>query len=499
MPEGGGRRIVIVGGGFSGTAAAIQLVRRSLAPLSITVVEPRERVGGGLAYSSDDADHRLNGQPRMHGPDPTDTGMFPAWCEERSAVAADPDARTSDGSLFMRRAAFRRFLEEAVAHHSRWPTGSTIDHRRDTAVDVVPQSAGFEVKTARGAPVPADIVILASGHTRARLPEPLRSTLPGHPGVITDPLARATLPPVPANARVLVLGSGLTAYDAASTILRAGHRGTIDIVSRRGLRPRPQRPPPAPGMPPLPPMLERTSMQPAPFILNAGHPPTVRSLLYALRAELRAQAVQGIAWDAAFDHLRDMVGQLWPQLALVEKRRFFRQLRPWYDVHRFRVPPQNSALVHAAEARGQVRFRAASIQGAASIVPAAGDTSPATGRSDQPLHQPLRILIRPRGSNAALPVDYDCIINCTGVDAAPLDEAPLMAALLRRGLIQPDPSGVGLAVDRDCRAIGAEGQVSPRLRIIGPPTAGAQGDPLGSAFIALQVHRIVPGILDTVG
>ena len=95
-------RIVIIGGGFSGTSAAIQLVRRSPAPLAITIVEPRERVGGGLAYSSDEADHRLNGQPRMHGPDPLDPGMFPAWCEANGAVAADPEARIPNGSLFVR-------------------------------------------------------------------------------------------------------------------------------------------------------------------------------------------------------------------------------------------------------------------------------------------------------------------------------------------------------------------------------------------------------------
>ncbi len=486
-------RVVIIGGGFSGTSAAVQLVRRSPAPLEITIVEPRERVGGGLAYSSDEADHRLNGQPRMHWPDPLDPGMFPAWCEANGTVAADPDARTPNGSLFMRRATFRRFLEDAVAQHAHWPTGSTVVHRRTMAIDVLPQADGLSVITEYGAPLPAEMVVLASGHSRARLPAPLRSKPADHPGVIVDPLAQPKLPQVPADARVLVLGSGLTAYDAVSTLLAAGHRGPIDIISRRGLKPRPQRPPPAPGMPALAPMIERTSMEPAPFILNAGHPPTVRSLLHALRAELRAQAAQGIAWDAAFDHLRDMVGQLWPQLALREKQRFFRQLRPWYDVHRFRVPPQNSALVHAAEARGQVRFRAASIGGATSIPP----TSDTAFDSHEKSHQTLRVLLRPRSSDEAISVDYDCIVNCTGVDAAPLAETPLLAQLLRTGMICPDPSGIGLAVDRDCRAIDSKGKASSRLRIIGPPTAGAQGDPLGSAFIALQVHRIVPSILGT--
>src|SRR6185312_4817746 len=53
-------RITIVGGGFSGASAAIQLLGRSAVPLGVTIVEPRANLVYGLAYSSDDPDHRLN-------------------------------------------------------------------------------------------------------------------------------------------------------------------------------------------------------------------------------------------------------------------------------------------------------------------------------------------------------------------------------------------------------------------------------------------------------
>ena len=473
-------RIIIIGGGFSGSAAAVHLVRRSPAALAITIVEPRLHVGGGLAYSSDDPDHRINGQPRMHSLDPTRPGMFAAWCETNEALAADPDALVANGTQFMRRSTYRAYLEETVSCHSAWPTGSSITHHHDSAVDVLPEAQGWTVVTAAGARLPCAMVILACGHTRARLPRPFAAGLAQHARIIADPLASPRLPDVPSTDRVLVLGSSLTAYDTVSTLLTAGHSGPLDVVSRRGLRPRPQRPPPGPGEPPLPPMLERTAMHPEPFIHNAGPAPTVRKLLRALREEIRTQARAGNAWDHSFDHLRDMMGQLWPTLAVAEKRRFFRQLRAWYDVHRFRVPPQNSAIVHAAEQRGQVRFRAAMIEGVES---ASQDTA-------------LRITLRERGTHTTSVEEYDRLINCTGVDAAPLRDMPLYAALMRRGLLRVDATGVGLAVDALCRALPDTGMPSAYLRIVGPPTAGARGDPLGTAFISLQVHRVVPDILD---
>ena len=142
------KRIAIVGGGFSGASTAVQLVRRSFAALDITVVEPRARVGGGLAHSSDEPDHRLNGQPRSHNIDPIDEGMFVRWCEAHGAFVADPDARLPNDTMFMRRAVFRAFLEDTVAQHAAWPTGSSIRHLKDRVIDVVPGERSMAVVTA---------------------------------------------------------------------------------------------------------------------------------------------------------------------------------------------------------------------------------------------------------------------------------------------------------------------------------------------------------------
>lgn len=452
-------------------------------PLTITIVEPRARVGGGLAYSSDEPDHRLNGQPAMHSLDPTEPGMFAGWCDERGALAADPGACAADGMVFLRRSTFRAFLEEAVDRHRAWPTGSSIRHVMDRATDIVPGERSQVVVTAGGARLECELVVLAPGHTRARLPASFGAEYANHARVIVDPLAAPRLAVVPPAERVLVLGSGLTSYDIVSTLVVGGHRGPIDVVSRRGLRPKPQRPPPPPGQPPWPPMLERLSAPPEPFLLRAGSPPTVRALLHAVRQRIREVGRAGETWDESFDHLRDMVGQLWPAMAASERRRFFRQLRPWYDAHRFRVAPQNETIVHGAERRGQVRFRAASLGH--------------VGSDDD--DSPLRIALRARGSSTAQVAVYDRVINCTGVDSTRLADVPLYAALLARGLVRIDASGVGLAVDGRYRALARDGHAGERLRIVGPPTLGARGDPLGGAFIGIQVHHMIPDILTVLG
>jgi uncharacterized NAD(P)/FAD-binding protein YdhS len=477
----GARRIVIVGGGFSGSSTAVQLVRRSSAALEITVVEPRARVGGGLAHSSEEPDHRLNGQPGAHNIDPTDQGMFVRWCEARGAFAADPAARLPNDTVFLRRAVFRQFLEETVVEHAVWPTGSSICHLRDSVIDVVSGEKSLTVVTAGNTKLDCDLVVLAPGHTRARLPATFKPDFTRHARVIVDPLAAPRLPAVPSMERVLVLGSGLTAYDIISSLIVAGHRGPIDVVSRKGLRPRRQQPR-LPGETP-PPWLERVAGPPEPFILGAGNPPTLRALTRALRQRIREVEQTGKTWDQPFVHLRDMVSLVWPDMPAAEKRRFFRHLRTFYDVHRFRVAPQNKTIVEEGERRSQVHFRAASL------------TRIDTDDDDAP----IRIALRARGTDAMQDAVYDRVINCTGVDSTRPADVPLYAKLLARDMICVDPSGIGLAVDAHCRALARDGTASQRLRIIGPPTTGARGDPLGSPYIAIQIHKMIPDVAAVLG
>jgi hypothetical protein len=62
-------------------------------------------------------------------------------------------------------------------------------------------------------------------------------------------------------------------------------------------------------------------------------------------------------------------------------------------------------------------------------------------------------------------------------------------------MLSVDASGVGLAVDGRYRAIARDGSAAARLRVVGPPTLGARGDPLGSAFIGIQIYNMIPDLL----
>lgn len=462
----------------------MQLVRAAPAPLEITIVEPRAAVGPGLAYGAEDPDHRLNGSPATHVIDPQDPGQLQRWCDEHGVLQRDPEAVAPDGTVFLRRGDFGDFLADALRAHAAYPrTGSSIRHCRDMASDALLGDGPIVVLTARGASLASDLVVVATGNSLPRLPAPFSPALAGHPGVIADPADTRRLRSLPKRARVLVLGSGLTALDVISTLVRSAHQAPITVISRRGLRPRAQRPPSASGEKLTATVLLERIEGPVPgFIADAGTPLSARVLLRALRREIRRAEQAGDNWYAPFDDLRDVLWKVWPRLPATEKRRVLRHLRPWYDAHRFRAPPQNEAMVRDAESRGLVAFRAARVGFA--------EAESADGA--------IRVGSIERGAQRHRVEVFDAVVNCTGFDGGTAGN-PLLAALLARGLVRIDPSGVGFAVDSQCRAIPADGGALERLRIIGPPTAGTFGDPLGGIFIAAQVGRMLPGVFAALG
>jgi uncharacterized NAD(P)/FAD-binding protein YdhS len=488
------KSVVIVGGGFSGCCLAVNLVRRSPRPLAITIIESRVRLGRGLAYSTSDPEHRLNAPSFVHSLIPDDAWHFTRWCLTQSLDASDHQAARPDGASYQRRSDFARYLEQTVQEHSHGAaTGSSITHLKGTASSLRFLEEGtksrYKISSREGQSLDADLVVCATGNHLPSLPSYLDASLAGHPSVIGNPFDSELYGALSLDAHVLVVGAGLTALDALSTLIKRGHRGVIEVVSRHGLRPVAQGPMPpalalaktAEGLATLPGSLviDRL-MSPVPaFLADPAVPATVRAWLRALRSKIAEALAEGKTWHAPFDDLRDALWQLWPLLPTAEKRRFLRRLRPLYDIHRYRTPPQNDELVRAAEAQGIVRFRAARLVGVQSVEPRA-----------------LEAEFVEQGSAVRTRHRYDALVNCSGLDkVAAMTANPLLDSLLKAKLIRADPCALGIDVDLHCCALSALGQTQPQLRFIGPPTLGAFGDPMGAIYIGAQIHRLIPDLL----
>lgn len=438
--------LAIIGGGYTGAALAYHLTRLLPAgDAKIVVYEPRALLGGGLAYDTDEPVHRTNVPAARMTLVPGDDEHFQRWLFEIGALSDDPDATTPDGHIFARRSIFGRYVHTQLQPLVK---KGRIEHCQ-TGVRAVTKErfTGWRIEAADGSVLVADIVVVATSHPSPQAPAQLDRALAGHARYIPDATVPAALSQIGSGDRVLVVGTGLTAADVIASLDAAGHRGPVTAVSRRGLRSR-----------------GHNLATQDPFGEFVDPPArSARAVLRRVRLALVEAEREGITWHAVFDRLRGQGGEIWRSLPVVERRRLVRFLRPYWDVHRFRIAPQVEGAIDRRVAAGTLVFHAAAI---------ADVRRGADGE--------IAVAFHPRHGGKPFEGYFDAVVVTTGPGhRAILSSQPFLAGLAGAGVLQLDTVGLGLAVDEESRAIGAGGRVAGTLYIAGPLARGTFGELMG--------------------
>jgi len=427
----------IIGGGFSGTLLAINLLRHGA--LRVTMVERHpDRLGRGLAYGAAQADHILNVRAANMSALPDHSAHFVDWLKQAGLGQEGSFARRRDYGAYLC----------AMLDTVRGLAGDRLTVLEDEAVDLTLDPGGAQVALRSGATIPADIAVVAPGN----LPPhdlPAFAGLTG-PAYVNNPWAADIAEGLSANDTMLLLGSGLTAVDCALSLDSAGFAGRIIALSRRGLMPH--------------------SHAPAPPYAPRGERPT--GTASALVHRVRARATE-IGWRNAVDELRPFTPDMWRAASPAEQGRFLRHLRPYWDVHRHRIAPPVATRLAAMQAEGRLQIRAAKVVDA--VTAGAG----------------ISIAMRGRGQHMVERLTVSRVVNCTG----PLGDLrrttdPLLQNLYARGAIRPDPLAIGIDVDQQCHAIADDGSAQPRLFVVGPMTRGAHWEIVAVPDIRRQVWAL---------
>lgn len=450
-------RVVIIGGEYTGAILAKLLVERGLHEVEeVTVFEPRPRLGCGLAYDVEDVDVRLNVAAHRMRAIPGAPTAFLDWLQASGTLTVDPQAVTPEG-IFARRRDFGRFMQAQLAPHL---VSGAIRHLRQTVRAVDRLNEQWRIAGSSGALILADILILATGHPPASKPAAVDRLDPLTALRVTDAFAPDALACIGRSDPVLIVGSGLTALDVLSRLDALGHDGKVTLVSRSGHIPRPHA---GGGFSPF-------------GDFRGADLTSARKLLARVRATISAAEEQGIPWQSVFDALRQQAQDLWQGLPLHERQRFLRRLRRWYDVHRYRMPPQAAAVLERGLDMGRVTTKSGDLT---SVMRDGEDLLAAIETRDGLAEFRCRHILLATGPNFR---DYAA-------------HQRFLLAMNREGLIQSDPLGLGLACDTAGRALSVAGTPNTSLFVAGPPARPAFGELTGVPEIATQAANLVARIM----
>ncbi len=382
---------------------------------------------------------------------------FARWVVASGALAADPAARHGD-DLFPRRQEFGRYAEETL---QAYLDDGRIQRVQNRVVGVHRHDDAWRVTSERSGELRADFLVIATTHPEPTLSAELRSWRDDR-RLVPDGLADGALETIDRGDRVLIVGSGLTAADIVASLDARGHAGGIVMISRRGLRARAH---PA----------ERFSVDDD-FTTPPTH--TATALLERVRAAVRRSEAAGRNWQTVIDAVRAQAPAVWRALDPAARRRVVRHLRPFWDVHRFRIAPQVEAVL-------QRKFADASLELIRARLGAV-----------QPSGDGVRVELLDRRTGRTLLREFETIIVATGPGHKEIVRAqPYLRELADLGFVSLDTVGLGLATSTDARALDATGAAVPSLFIAGPLARGTVGELMGTPevpahalFVAGQIR-----------
>jgi uncharacterized NAD(P)/FAD-binding protein YdhS len=429
---------VVIGGGFSGTAVAAQLARRTPSGFSLALFEPSE-LGRGAAYGTRHGEHLLNTRAGIMSLFPDDPGHFVRWL----GAGTNPQD-------FISRRVYGAYLNEIARRTFERPRFTHVADR----VRRVERRGRYEyvAESGIGTRFVARAVILATGN-----PPPNGGFLPReirlHPGYIDDPW-RCDYRRV--GGHVLAIGSGLTALDVLVALEACGHRGVVHMLSRHGRFP-------------------NVHAEVAPYdVIPALDTRDARALLRSFRLHVREAAQRGFDWRAVVDALRPEAEAIWRRLSPLERYRFERHLRTQWERHRHRAPQEVDVVRQRYQDAKRLFVHAGTIS----------DVQRGT----------VTIALRD-GKHAEVRPDW--IVNCTGVGGAQaMLKDPMLAGMFADGLISAAPGNLGLLTTSSLGAVGLADIPSDGLWIVGPPVRGSRFEAIAvpelrvmAELVAMEIGR----------
>jgi uncharacterized NAD(P)/FAD-binding protein YdhS len=439
--HGNGDTVAVIGAGAAGIATAIQLGR--LAGRRVVLFDPAPP-GRGSGYHADPS-MRLNVPADRMSLLPDLPLQFAQWALARGCITVPGD--------FARRADYARYLD--ALRDAYLPAGAVIARRVDR---IARDDAGWTLFDGhqRLGSYAAVVLALGPGSPRAL---PGATALSGDTRIIDAPLTPGALTRIPADAHVLVAGTGLSFLDCLAALDAAGHRGRITAVSRHLALPLARVDYPA---------ADRS----AALEWLAEHPDAgPREWLAWVR---RVAATQGhAAAQACADALRAHLPKRWRQLDLRRRTATLRHLRRPWEALRHRAPPEVRARADAALADGRLVLQRGRFVG----VDADGER--------------LRCAIAHAGTTTAMECDH--VLNATGI-RLDVDAHALLTDLIARGLALPHPTGLGIAVSPEGVVLRADGECLDGLLVVGAMRQGDCAESTAVAEIALQARDIALAI-----
>lgn len=447
------RKIAIIGGGLSGSLLGIHLLKyHKNSPLELFIYEKSpDKLCRGIAYASALPYQLLNVPVKGMSLFEEDPLHFLDWL-----IAHHIRVEATD---FVSRKLFGDYVADTfqlAVNNCKNHKVNIINHE---VTDLLDQENHIKVVSPGHRTIAVSKVFLCTGNFPPPHLPGLSEELIRNPRYVTDPWSGAYLERVSSDDTVLIVGTGLTMVDQVMSLFKTRQFcGQVIALSRNGYLPL------AHGEAPV--------YQPKEMLRSDGC--SLPDVYRWFRTEVSLAEEQGKNYRSVLDAIRPLLPEIWGKLSLKDKARFMRHLRPFWEIHRHRIPENTAAFIRQLIGQKKLTILAGRIQ-----------------QVKQGNEGSFRLTYCPRGQDISQYIDAKWLINAIGPQS---DHKKINSALYRNlldaGTVITDEFSLGIRVLPGGVILGPNGLENHRLLVVGPPAKGTFWESTALREIRAQVRNI---------
>lgn len=447
------KTIVIIGGGFSGTLTAIQLLKKSK-DVQVIIINTNYPIAKGTAYSTNSAEHLLNVTARQMSPFSNEPDHFVSWIRSGNSSYSNSDIP------FLPRFLYGKYIQELF---EPFKTNKQLQIIEAKATDIQTVEKKYSVILDNGQSILADKIVLAMGNFLPANPKIKDPSFFKSKNYFQNPWVQSYLKDIKPNEPILILGTGLTMVDCVLSLIAAGQKGQIYVVSPRGYTP-----------------VSHVKSSKYPDFYEEIKESSLLEILKSVRKHIKIATSKNISWQAVIDSIRPHVQKIWLRLSQKEKQQFISHLRHIWGVARHRLPVVTYDQLIELKEKGLLEIIGGRI----------------TDLQEQSSSIVAKIRLR-KGKTKELIVSR--IINCTGPQLNFLElKDELIQNLLSKKFIIADELKMGLQSSIDGRVIEKENKVSSDIYAIGSLLRGVLWETTSVPDIRVQAESIAQQIVESI-
>ena len=435
------KKIGIIGGGFTGTMTAVQLIDKSTEPFEIILINERETLHKGIAYNPYSEKHLLNVIAGKMSAYPDKPDHFLEWVMQKDEFKNK--GKTLIANSFLPRQIYGEYLcdiwEEAKKSAESKHIKITVIESFVVDLDVTEISVSLWLDN--NLKLNIDDCVVSTGNHIPRNPRIKNMDFYNSPNYFQNPWKIESIKDTKENLPVLIIGNGLTMVDTVLGLLEQGFKGEIYSISPNGFNILPHR---------------HNGLKYSKLVEELRDDMSIYELVKLINKHIKTVREYGVSAEPIIDSLRPQTQKIWKSFSEQERELFMSRLRHLWGVARHRIPLHSHDKIQQLRIDGKLHINSGKII----------DINES--------NESITVQYFDKKENELKEINVSRIINCTGpeTDLINLDKSFLKNCLLK-GILTQDKLKLGIKAGTESfQVINSDGKPHTNLYTIGSNLKG---------------------------